>query len=333
MYILTIPANFVDGSNILDYSYRSFKNSSIKYPEVHFAEYTTIHPWNELPEQWQHKEGILRKVKVPIKNLFHVTHNGEADEICKEKLEFKVCQKFGKVLGVYDGKKSPGESFRYNPGTGTFIKISDTETVFPGFYSWWGIYPKEVDVGEGFTFVDKIDEVISQLQMAKVVEYLKARPDSRYGNRAFICKFQNILAAYAQSRGTEVCNVYMRKGGTLRYKYEICYVVIFCIDGDKEILSEFPQVSKPFDTNGLTDDKGKIINPSATPVFCPEYIMTDVAFKNYSYETTSFAFYYPDESSLQIDPQQCFEDTVDHKVCIKTKPRPGDCKFVCPNLL
>ena len=96
---------------------------------------------------------------------------------------------------------SCSESYRSIKEHTQFVYISSDEAIFPGFYSWWGI--QHIDLPHG----------------AQLAEYLKKTPDSPYGNHAFLCKFENVLSAYAKSRKLDIGNICIRKGGTLRYIY------------------------------------------------------------------------------------------------------------------
>ena len=163
---------------------------------------------------------------------------------------------------------------------------------------------------------------------------------SIYGNRAFSCKFRDLIQSYAASRRSDVSKICIRKGGTLRYKKEICYVLIICIgcDKDREELSEYGvlQQQRQFQEkfSGLTN----LLDDETTPTFNPEYIITSCAYislvDHYTYETAAFAFYFPDKDGvLAIDRRFCSEAEIKHdkEWCIKTKPPPQGGKWICPN--
>ena len=314
------------------------------YPNV----FTQLDKNGVLPVVYPHASEKLRGegVAVPIITLSHVTHDKEADKICHE-MEFKGRQKFGKTL-KYDGR-SCGESLRPSTKSEGFFKIPDSETVFPGYYSWWGTYPTEQ---EGYTTPTEIKKELDAIYVkeryrAMVPDYIKEYPESRYGNHAFICGFKDLIIAYAQARKTETGNVCIRKGGTLRYTFEICYVLIICTDKakDTEDLNEFkslPPVSERFNMNGFTNGDGKIDNLDAIPTFHPEYIVSwskhisepqQVKGDKYCNEHTAFAFYFPKEKSMKV--AQCVERGVQHNSwrCIKTQPTGDYRPWKCPNEL
>ena len=293
------------------------KNLEVVFP----GQFTQVHPWNKMPDKSElvPDSGVF----MPVDTLTHVTHNAEAEGICKE-YKFRAKAKFGKAARV-------GESYRLAKSGPTsddlsYDPIPPGFTIFPGCYSWWSISPKK----------ENNFEISNYPTYAYVPDYLKSTLESRYGNNAFSSKFSDLLTAYARSRNTKVGNICIRVGGTLRYKCEICYVLIICTDSsmDVDALSEFkplPTESELFKTNGLINESGKVIDHSAILTFHPEYIYSWVNGDSYSYETTTFAFYFPEESSMQLDSDKCsYNDEVVHKFCIKTQPNLyGDWK--CPN--
>ena len=296
------------------------------YPEVLFPnEFTQEHPTDD---QFGDVYPSSFPIEIPTDRLIHITHNAEARRIRRE-FKFTAHQKFGKELGAYDGRPC-GESFKFNLEKEKYDPIFPGVAVFPGFYSWWGIYPQQ-DYEE-ITTTFKEEGISVYLS-----DYLKTPPESRYGNRAFSCKFSDLLSAYAESRGRSTHRICIRKGGTLRYTKEICYVLIICIDScdDREALSAFDPLeleSKLFKTNGLIDHSGKIIDATGIPTFSPEHIITWANGESYSYETVAFAFYFPQPArSIRVDPECCFESRVEHKedFCIKKQPDDGEMK--CPN--
>ena len=259
-----------------------------------------------------------------MKQLSHVTHKNKAKKI-EETGEFQVKKKPGKVERLNDlEEKSIGESFISNKEHTLFSYISPDETIFPGFYSWWGIHPMQS---------------FKHPSGAIVANYLKDKPESLYGSCEFICNFQELLTAYATSRKCPTHSVCFRKGGTLRYKHEICYVIIISSSGeDDSALSNFEQLkpqSDQFNMDGLIGDDGKIYDDNiitAIPKFRPQYIVTYARGMNYSHETVAFAFYFPQES-YTIKPRFS-QGKIDHnyKYCIKKFPTESGGSWVCPDI-
>ena len=96
------------------------------------------------------------------------------------------------------------------------------------------------------------------------------------------------------------------------------------ISDDNGTLSTFDPLeceSKLFQTNGLIDGSGKIVDASAIPIFNPEYIIKWANGESYSYETLAFVFYFPDtaERHLKVGQKRCSEKDIIHKksYCIK----------------
>ena len=275
----------------------------------------------------------LNDIQVPIFTLAHVTHNTEASEICRD-FEFKANRKFGKVLGAFDGRPC-GESFRQSQAEPGYFQINADEAMLPGYYSWWGIFPEWDDHGGEYISPAEVKTELDTLKreglLAFVPGYIKSEPESIYGNCAFTCKFQNLLRAYARSRGKQVSKVCIRKGGTLRYSKEICYVLI------DWALSEFApleEASTLFHTNGLIDSHGIIADDTSVPTFHPKHIIPwikhvdDTEPEKHSYETAAIAFYFPKEGGkMKLDNYECFHKKVGHKKCIKTQPP----EWTCPN--
>ena len=148
-------------------------------------------------------------------------------------------------------------------------------------------------------------------------------------------KFSDLLQSYASSR--DGVDIYLKVGGTLRYKREIAYVVIVCTSHDLE--SYYPITRVPpdvFKHNGLVDDDGKVVNIAKVPNFITRYVDA-----NSSYETLNFAFYF----SSPLADFQCLSSTVEerpinHSFCIRTKPMATWCdqrsrkfntKWFCPD--
>ena len=88
--------------------------------------------------------------------------------------------------------------------------------------------------------------------------------ESRYGDYGFVVGFKDLLKSYKQSRAdimdTADQAVCLLVGGTLRYRYEICYVVIVCTKHDQE-LQCYPSLytqSDIFDHKGLVLLSGEV---------------------------------------------------------------------------
>ena len=250
--------------------------------------------------------------------LRHATHDEQAEQIRQNarrsrQYHFKVHRKYGKS---YDNHNHFGESYCYTPETSNedipgadtpcYRPIPDTEPIFPGYYSWWGLA------------VDPQDRQPS-IDNKYLPPYLKSPAESVYGNNAFNASFSDLLQSYASSRGCGVEDIYLKVGGTLRYKCEIAYVVIVCTSHDLEALNSYcPITCAPpdvFNPNGLADSTGKVIDMTKIPYFTTRYMNTYV-----SYETLNFAFYFNEGEYFKCPSVIVEFSEIEHEFCIRSKP-------------
>ena len=290
-----------------------------------------VQPW---------KDAVRAKANIlPITYLSHITHNEQAAAIKRNdgKFVFIPKAKVGKALGRYDG--SPvGETFKATRGT--FTEIPFGSPVFPGRISWWGISSTNCHETEFQALVDE-----SKRTMPRLVEanYLKDVPESRYGNNKFIVSLPNLMKIYKQSRtdckDKEVC---LKNAGTLRYKYEICYVIMVAMEGDIDDI--FPSIyGEPrFKHNGLIDNNGKLSGSSIPdlkikhPFTCSWFDYMKL-WEKYSWEILVFALYFPDDPQMVLEcpREHCREKEIKHSSpCLSKQPTyPGSRHWVCPNEL
>ena len=175
---------------------------------------------------------------------------------------FKPAAKLGKQ---YEDDRLPlGETYRHIERR-TFSKVpySQDDPVLPGYYSWWG-----VSTTKWYKEHDGYLSLVTQQQQRpeiKVAEFAAYPPKSRYGNNAFIIGFSELLQSYGSSRtdflDQERRHIYLRVGGTLRYKYEICYIVIVCLQQDHN-LDDLATIDTKdiIDHKKLLDERGKVVD-------------------------------------------------------------------------
>ena len=243
---------------------------------------------------------------IPIDKLGHVTHEQQAQSIKSDDYSFKPKPKCGKDYhnGSYR-KLSETES----TSTCTLQLIQHDEKVIEGNLSWWG-----VDTHSWFNSQDvrgkAFGAAVANLRSERIFvsKFILNPSESRYGNQGFVVGFKDLLKHYEQSR-TDVVNIrdrapFLRVGGTLRYRYEICYIVIVCTKHDKE-LDHYPSLytrSDIFDHKGLLYPSGKIkrtfFTSQETVDFKLKHAIKCVPKQQRScYEQPAFAFYYPEEST------------------------------------
>ncbi len=274
-----------------------------RYPEVRFpGEFRPQHPWHK---KWVEFPDDTLSATIPIYRLVHITHPTEARHI--EQVRKQVRNRQYKFIP----KVKYGKSYRYEGGFGesyeqigddTFEKILDTDLVLPGYLSWWGI-----DVRDWYdNGCQLLQSVLEESVNGRYVPgYLAAEPESPYGSVAFSIQLSDILSDYKKARNIRGARVCLKVGGTLRYRKEICYVVIVCSKDDN--LRDMPSIAGPkfpqFVTNGLVDNKGIVIDYNKTPRFkATSIIKSEKVGKNpmgeneydcYSWEQLVFAFYFP----------------------------------------
>lgn len=311
---------------------------------------------------YPHKEvtGRLKyDIAIPVTKISHVAHNYEASMIEDEfGYNFTPKVKHGKK---YDwAAPSIGESFQddfLSPGDQGSQRYTDDkkykyihpqESVLPdGRYSWWGVSTssKWPDKASTIKNLEEEEGVFFTLP-----SYLQNPPESRYGNNEFSGDLHKMLSCYQDSRRTAPYepkpDIYLLQGGTLRYKLEICCVVIVCTGEDKEsdALKDYRPLqhnSTPeshhdvpvFTLDGLINAEGKVKDYLGTsePKFYPRFLSN-----NESWANLAFAFYF-NESCGEL---KCSRDTIsmsaikhpsDPGFCVKTVQPEEFAKFVCPN--
>ena len=213
-----------------------------------------------------------------------------------------------------------------------YQKIPPDDPVFPGYLSWWGISSQDSYKSDhGRNFREALVEAKKSTPYWKEAGYLKIPPSSRYGNHGFIFSFQDLMNGYIAARNDG--KVYLKKAGTLRYKHEICYVIIVVMTEDLENknIQELPSIfDEPcFDHNGCIDEDGNLINDRSLSFKLKHPI------ESYSWESMAFAFYFPSSNDLlRLKKELGREVEVDHTFCTSTRQRRHPpYKWVCPNEL
>jgi hypothetical protein len=275
---------------------------------------------------WQQQ---FTDVRVPILQMGHVTHDSQAREIItRNGYEFKAYQKLG--------RKNSTSCVR-DPKTGYCTIIIRDSPMFQGYYSWWSPYAHDYVLPPDHP---EANHCLTPKQIAQIEAtidetlyfpgYLKQHPSSFCGDWVFHFSFKDLLTAYAASRQSTIENVCLKMGGTLRYQYEMCYFVIVCtIEDALERFDEPLQQTGIFETNGLIDDDGRVINPDATINFHPKHILSRIAADKYSYATAAFGFYYPDENG-KLTMKSTSHETIVHDPCFCIKKvKQGD-NWTCP---
>ena len=195
--------------------------------------------------------------------------------------------------------------------------MSSDENLFPGCYSWWSIdHNHYLSPSSNYYYSDLFTSL------------------SRYGNVKFSGYIIQLLQYYQEAYDVDpLPHVQFRCGGTLRYKKEICKVVIVCTNTYPLPEDEFPIIWDDilYDKNGRVADiepfkvviKNGISGDRHMPLF-------------YSWDTYAFGFYFPNKNyRLRCPKSENFERSeVEHydESCVKTQPDPNnENKLTCPN--
>ena len=255
------------------------------------------------------------RIAIPIDRLCHVTHSNQAKVIQPHEGQtsytFKPNPKYGK-----DAPEETTQKIK-----NTFQKVEHYERVMRGNLSWWGVdthswYNSD---GPGQVFHSAVGNLHSKRVF--VTPFMSIARESRYGDNGFVVNFRGLLTFYKESRNDiakiEDRALFLLVGGTLKYRYEICYVVIVCTKHDKlqECYPSLYDCSDIFNHKGLLDPSGEIkttfFESAETIDFKIKHPIKCAPTRQYScYEIPAFAFYYPETSptlSLQC-PQTSVEE-------------------------
>ena len=332
-----------------------------KYCEVVFPGiFTQCQPWGGEPvkewEDYRHEYPVhLRDgsgfTKIPIMEVCHVTHDREAEMICSTRPKgyytFKPIPKLGKQYG--DDTLPLGETYAYDQAQKNFYEIPRAPhlRVFPGYFSWWGVSVTRW-YGQEDAHVKSLILNINSLEDNNIhtAKYLKSPPELTYGNNSFKISFSSLLRSYRESRiRTDQSKsedlVTLRVGGTLRYKHEICYVVIVSLEQDSVQLNKYPTIVNGhsiFESNGLVSLEGTVplVDESKFLEFKAEYIISSIQdrydrWQSFSWENVVFALYFASgDSELHCKADEMTRDPISHGFCTSTRKVPTG-ERLCPN--
>ena len=276
-------------------------------PEVYYPkEHVTYFPWGECDEV----EGSRDFKK--IYDISHITHTKNIDEMDNDSHYcFQPKKKYGKCgYEVMDG--SPlGESYRCGL---THIKVPTPQTRYTpvtqedqllpdGYYIWWGTSTTD---------------------------------SSMYGNGKLTTNLRSALGTFKFGQTHDLdSDLFLRVGGTLRYKKEICYVIIVHTEAEAtDEIKRLPPLhdSDHFRLNGFLHEDGRVDWKSDA---APEFISR--SYDNRSTDYFTFAFYFNDcDSSLNLKKEKVIKSSVRHNKCVRKfkvkqehRPHPG-IKWYCP---
>ena len=328
------------------YIYNSyFREFTGKSEEVLFpARHVPHKPWE--PFEWKDNppplkiemEQCFQNVKVPIITLSHITHNKEFEDICQQDegaYTLRSSRKVGKTGYSYDGPvpRSIGNSFVACDCTGLpneeseYCYVRPGEALLPGSYIWWSI---------------EIPAAYKHYKYGVSNQFLLPK-QSRYGSQGIFAEVNSLLQSYQASllsSDASVDDIFpmieLRIGGTLRYKKEVCNVIIVCAENEPSLpFEKYPLWGEGKNKIKFDPDNCKILST------LPMYIMIKNGIDygdNWSWDQTVFAFHFPnDVQVMKCSKARNFEHKhVEHKrgICIKTQPGPKNkYEWLCPDEL
>ena len=269
--------------------------------------------WDSIPRLVE--EVPLQNVHIGVKKLCHITHNQPAREIDGEDyFEFKSAPKVGKggdentyvIRQAIDQTTPPTGETEYRP-------VASDENLFPGYYSWWSIDNDGHDLSPYLN-----DYYFSNLFTSS----------SRYGNNKFSANIVELLQCYKKAFNP-LSHIQFRCGGTLRYKQEICKVVIVCTNEHHLPEDKFPRMWKDCVTEEEAGEITLVTSVENLEVMIRNGITgTFRQYIPYSWDTYAFAFYFPDETYTIKCPKsviQCSKVEHDSHYCINKR------EGICPN--
>ena len=306
------------------------------------------HEWNYIPLLPGNRFIPYQNVGVAVKKLCHITHNEEFKEISQNDkyYVFKPKQKFGKS-GYISHSKQVGKSYALcepsalPPNHQTqYRMVNMHKEVLPGYYIWWSIDHSCVPTVPSW----KLEKYFGHQWYGYYTSEPFERPiTSRYGNHMFTSYIMQLLQSYQSAYGSPLPRIEFRCGGTLRYRCEICYVVIVCAVNphEKHSLSEeeFPiiweNVQIIYNSNGQVSfvQPPEITLRNGITGYYEDGMFSD--YIPYSWDTYAFALHFPTEHfKLEIPKLTLFSTkTIEHDdFCTKKRPDPlNNHKPSCPN--
>ena len=303
------------------YSYFNGKSYEVFFPK----EFTFDQPWGkddfriDLPD----KCSVINQPDyyVNVQRVAHITHFESAKSIISSGFKFQAKQKRGDKGYSYicqtTDRDGDHDLEKFNPiDNSTFI------TPCPGYFSWWGIeitnYPDRKD----------FDAKCQELNIKSKPSSLFAS-DSMYGPVKLSLDFEHLCDSYVQSIAPGQKKYLLYKiGGTLRYKKEVCYVIVVCIAKDGvDPLPDLPNL----------DDLSKLSIRQSSSYFWGGPIPKGGV--GVSWDHYVFALYYPDNhptKTLTLDPPKVEITGVQHgnykgDGSFYEPKRPGLCHIVNRN--
>lgn len=258
------------------------ENGTFANAEVHF-----LYKFTSNGRQPMHGNPVV------IQYVQHSTHSPEKDQILDNKLGTASFNGAAKVAKVSHKDGKPCVQTWRSEGH-DLVQCHPEENVLGGSYIWFGVPDR----------IDDSPQLVVREQQASEEEFRDIwKLESRYGMHTFMTNIHKLLQAYqeqiASGHGNIAPRVVLRCGGTLLYKWEVCYVVIVTYQDDG-MHDAFPPVTDPsiydddisrlFNWSTLLDDKGCYGKGKNYPVFLPHHKKLD---HSHHWDQVVFAFHLP----------------------------------------
>ena len=186
---------------------------------------------------------------VKISEISHITHKRNVVEMdTGTHYCFRPNKKYGKCSYEVTNGSTFGESYRCDltsiriptPQT-RYTHVTGNQHILPnGYYTWWGNSTADSSI---------------------------------YGSEKLTTSFRSALGTYKYGQTRDLdADVFLRVGGTLRYKKEICYVIIVHTEAEAtDEIKRLPPLcdSDHFTLNGFLHEDGRVNWKSGT---VPEFI-------------------------------------------------------------
>ncbi len=287
-------------------------------------------PWGEEPDQPQRIDDQYQHLTIDVSRFCHDTHIWHFELIRQHNGDcvLNPKQKMGKE-GYISNFNWLGASYtskaNYAIAEDThYRRIQTYEAVLPGYYIWWAI--------------DKRDNPVTPPDI-DVSDLFKNQPTSRYGSKRISITSLHLLQSYQDgfvNKSGHYPRLQFRNGGTLRYKREICYVVIVCAEGhftgtddDYPVIEYATNHVIPIPANIQDNgDNGRITSVGEWRVPITNGI-TRAQGVSYSWDQYVFAFHYPTSEGRMCLPSGIVQvhENIEHDLCFKKIGR------VCPDKL
>ena len=149
------------------------------------------------------------------------------------------------------------------------------------------------------------------------------KTDSNHGNVKFEISLANMIKCYQKSFSGPLQLIQLRRGGTLRYKHKINYIVIVCLENDshQSQLHAFPVIHQniKYKKNGeiaYIKPPGLTLKNGISETCIRNLSTNETTTQSFSWDTSTFLLYFPNEKYQLICPKDMASTkNVEHESC------------------